>query len=135
MDVGMGRRSKLEIFGDDYNTRDGTCIRDFIHIMDLADAHSKALNYLLESRNTKNYEVFNLGTGIGTSIFEAISAFEIATSMNLNYSIINKRKGDVVAIYADYQLAQKKLNWKPQKNILDIMKSAWNWEINKSNPK
>jgi UDP-glucose 4-epimerase len=129
MEAVLGQRPELQVHGGDYDTRDGTCIRDYIHIMDLADAHTRCLNYLLENRNEKNCEIFNVGIGEGVSVLEAILATEKATGKKVPYIVGPKRKGDVVAIYANYKLAQQKLGWNPRYNIDDIMKTAWEWEL------
>jgi len=126
--VASGKREELVIHGDTYDTRDGSCIRDYIHIMDLANAHTKALQYLIEKRNEKNCEVFNLGIGEGVSVLEAAKAFEKVSGKKLNMRIGPPRAGDVVAIYANHDAASKKLHWSPQYNIEDIMRTAWNWE-------
>ena len=126
--VAIGKREKLTVFGDDYDTRDGSCIRDYIHVMDLANAHTKAIQYVLANKNQSNSEVFNLGIGEGVSVLEAIKAFEKINQLKLNYEIGPRRPGDVVAIYANYEKAAKLLGWHPSRNIFDIMKTAWDWE-------
>jgi UDP-glucose 4-epimerase len=127
-ETAIGRRKEIIVHGDDYPTRDGSCIRDYIHVMDLAKAHTMALEYLLESKNERPYEVFNLGIGLGVTVLEAIYAFESATGMKVNYRIGPKRPGDVPAIYADNTLITERIGWQPEFNIDDIMKSAWDWE-------
>jgi len=127
-ETAMGKREKCVVFGDDYNTRDGSCIRDYIHIMDLGKAHTKAVEYLLDARNEDLYEVFNLGIGEGVSVLEAIHAFEKISGLQLNYEIGPRRPGDVIAIYSNYKKAKAQLKWEPQYNIEDIMTSAWQWE-------
>jgi len=119
---------QLKVFGGDYDTRDGSCIRDFIHVSDIAIAHIKALNYLLEHRNESQYDVFNLGTGQGISILEAIHAFERVTGQSCNYSIVDRREGDVVAIYSDCSKANEKLGWVAERSIDEMMASAWKWQ-------
>lgn len=131
-ETAYGKRKEMTVFGDDYDTRDGSCIRDYIHVMDLANAHTKALQYLLEDRNSANCEIFNLGIGEGVSVLEAIHAFEKVTGQKLNYRIGARRPGDVVAIYANYKKAADLLGWEPRRNIEDIMKTAWNWEVKRS---
>jgi UDP-glucose 4-epimerase len=131
-ETAYGKRKEMTVFGDDYHTRDGSCIRDYIHVMDLANAHTKALQYLLEGRNNTNCEIFNLGIGEGVSVLEAIHAFEKVTGQQLNYRIGARRPGDVVAIYANYKKAAERLGWEPRRNIEDIMKTAWNWEVKRS---
>jgi len=121
-------KNSLTVFGNDYNTRDGSCIRDYIHVSDIADAHVKALNYLLERKNKSNLSLFNLGTGRGVTVLEAIHSFEKVTGKKLDYKIGARRAGDVVAIYANNALAQKELNWIPEYSIDDMMLSAWKWQ-------
>ena len=123
-----GKIKEMVVHGDTYDTRDGSCIRDYIHVMDLANAHTKALQYLVEQRNESNCEVFNLGIGQGVSVLEAIHAFEKVTGKKLNFRIGPPRAGDVVAIYANYKRAAEKLHWAPKYNIEDIMRTAWEWE-------
>ena len=120
----------LTVFGNDYNTRDGFCIRDYIHVSDIADAHIKALHYLLDKKNKKNRMLFNLGTGNGVSVMEAIQSFEKVAQMKLPYVIGGRRAGDVVAVYADNSLAKQELGWIPKYNLDDMMLSAWKWQLN-----
>ena len=127
-ETAIGKRQAMTVFGDDYETRDGSCIRDYIHIMDLARAHTQALDYLLEDRQASNCEIFNLGTGSGVSVLEAISAFETVSEQKLNYQLGDRRAGDVVSIYANYDKAKQELGWSPQYDINDIMRTAWAWE-------
>lgn len=127
-ETAAGKRAELVVFGNDYPTRDGSNVRDYIHVMDLANAHTKALQYLLEKRNTDRCEIFNLGIGEGVTVLEAIQAFERATGAKLNYRIGPRRPGDVVAIYANLDKATRLLGWVPQRNIDDIMRTAWAWE-------
>lgn len=127
-ETAIGEREEMTVFGDDYDTRDGSAIRDYIHVMDLANAHTKALQYLLEGKNYESCEVYNLGIGEGVTVLEAIQAFERVTGQSLNYSIGERRAGDVVAIYANYDRAEKRLGWKPEYDIDDIMRTAWAWE-------
>ncbi|HSU28549.1 MAG TPA: UDP-glucose 4-epimerase GalE [Chitinophagaceae bacterium] len=124
----IGRLPKLVVHGDDYPTRDGTCIRDFIHVCDLARAHILGLEYLEAGRNKGKCEVYNLGTGKGITVKEAIQAFEKATDIKLNYEIGPRRPGDTEAIYADTSLAQKTLEWELMFSLEDIMSTAWKWE-------
>lgn len=126
----IGLRKELKVFGDDYNTSDGSCIRDYLHICDLAKAHTIAVKRLLDGKNKKNYEVFNLGTGKGVSVFEAIHSFEKVSGMKLNYKITQRREGDIEKIWADPSLANNELGWKTVFSLDDAMQSAWNWEIN-----
>lgn len=127
-ETAAGKRRELVVFGNDYPTRDGSNIRDYIHVMDLANAHTKALQYLLEKRNTARCEIFNLGIGEGVTVLEAIQAFERVTGVKLNYRIGPRRPGDVVAIYANLDKATRLLGWIPERNIDDIMRTAWAWE-------
>ena len=128
-ETAIGKRTEMTVFGDDYDTRDGSCIRDYIHVMDLARAHTLALAYLLEKREKSNCEIFNLGIGEGVSVLEAIQAFESVSGQQLNYKIGPRRAGDVVAIYADSEKAKRELHWTPQYDINDIMKTAWAWQL------
>jgi len=127
-ETAIGKREQMTVFGNDYDTRDGSCIRDYIHVMDLASAHTLALEYLLEGRNEAACEVFNLGIGEGVTVIEAIQAFEKTTGQKLNYTIGPRRAGDVEAIYANYKKAAERLGWEPNFTIDDIMSSAWKWE-------
>ncbi len=124
-----GKRKELTVFGDDYNTRDGSCIRDYIHVMDLANAHTKAVQYLIAGKQQHNCEVFNLGIGEGVTVLEAINAFEKETGVKLNYKLGPRRPGDVESIYSNYELAASKLGWQPKRNIEDIMRTAWAWTV------
>jgi UDP-glucose 4-epimerase len=125
----IGKLPKMTVFGDDYDTRDGSCVRDFIHVTDIAHAHTLAIKYLDEGRNKGGCEVFNLGTGNGVTVLEAIKAFEKVSSVSLNYEIGPRRPGDVVAIYANNDKAKTRLGWDPQKTIEDMMETAWQWEL------
>ena len=125
-----GLREQLSVFGDDYPTPDGTCIRDYIHVVDLAKAHVTALTRLIENTNKTNYEVFNIGTGTGSSVLEVISAFEKVSGQKLNYKIVDRREGDVISAYADTQKANKELGWKAETTLEDSLASAWKWEQN-----
>jgi UDP-glucose 4-epimerase len=124
----IGKLGQLTVFGNDYPTRDGSCVRDYIHVCDIAQAHTLALQFLLDKKNTSNCEVFNLGTGTGVSVLEAIQAFEKSTGIKLNYTIGARRAGDVVAVYADNEKAKKQLGWVCKYSLEDAMKSAWEWE-------
>lgn len=126
--TGIGLRDQLAVFGNDYPTEDGTCIRDYIHVVDLAKAHVVALERLINRNNTSNYEVFNLGTGTGSSVLEVIGSFERVSGENLNYRIADRRPGDVIAAYADTTKANEVLGWKAQSTLDDAMASAWKWE-------
>jgi UDP-glucose 4-epimerase len=124
-----GVREKMLVFGDDYDTRDGSCIRDYIHVIDIADAHIKAMDRLFQNRNTSPYEIYNLGTGNGVSVLEAIKAFEEVTGIRLKYEIKPRRPGDVAAIYSDSKKANNELGWLPAYSIEDMMSSAWKWQL------
>ncbi len=123
-----GVREQLSVFGDDYETRDGTCVRDYIHVVDVAKAHVIAVERLVEKKNEANYEVFNLGTGTGSTVLEVIQAFEKVSGEKLNYKIVERREGDVTAAYADTTKANKVLGWKAEKTLEDAMADAWRWE-------
>ncbi|MEW6468152.1 MAG: UDP-glucose 4-epimerase GalE [Bacteroidota bacterium] len=125
-----GRYREFVIHGHDYNTRDGTCVRDYIHVSDIAYAHVKALNFLIENEKAPDYDVFNLGTGKGVTVLEAVKAFEKASGIKLNYRMGPRRKGDVEAIYSDCSKARTVLGWSPKYDIEDMMGSAWKWELN-----
>lgn len=126
--TGIGLREQLSVFGDDYPTGDGTCVRDYIHVVDLAKAHVAALQRLLENKNDGNYEVFNLGTGKGSSVLEAIQSFEKVSGKKLNYKIVDRREGDITSAYADTTKANDVLGWKAKSTLDEAMKSAWDWE-------
>ena len=123
-----GIHQKLTVFGNDYNTPDGTCIRDYIHVVDLAEVHIVALEYLIEKRNQDNYNVYNVGTGKGSSVLEVIECFVKNTGVKLNYEIGKRRKGDVESAYADNSKAKENLNWSPKYSLDDAILSAWKWE-------
>lgn len=125
----IGKIPKMIVYGSDYPTRDGSCIRDYIHVMDIANAHTKALQYLIAGNNNSNLEVFNLGTGNGVTVLEAINAFEKVSGKKLNYELGPRRPGDVIAIYANNIFAKEKLGWNTQYNIEDMMRTAWEWEL------
>ncbi len=125
----IGRIPKLLVYGNDYATRDGSCIRDYIHVCDLASAHTLSLKYLEAGRNKGLCELFNLGSGNGVTVLEAIHAFEKATEQQLNYEIGPRRPGDVIAVYANNDLAKEILGWNPQFSLEDIMATAWKWEL------
>ncbi len=126
--TGIGVREQLSVFGNDYPTKDGTCIRDYIHVVDLAKAHVVALGRLLNGENKKNYEVYNVGTGNGNSVLEVIASFERVSGRKLNYRIVDRRPGDVVTAYADTTRISEVLGWKAVSSLDDAMKSAWTWE-------
>ncbi|WP_346317436.1 UDP-glucose 4-epimerase GalE [Chitinophaga sp. YIM B06452] len=125
----IGKLPKVTVFGTHYPTRDGSCIRDYIHVMDIANAHTKALQYLIDKRNSANLEVFNLGTGTGVTVLEAINAFEKISGQKLNYELGAERPGDVIAIYANNTKARQELGWEPKSGIEDMMRTAWQWEV------
>lgn len=124
----IGLRQELSVFGDDYPTSDGTCIRDYIHVVDLAKAHVVALGRLLNNKNKANYETFNLGTGTGSSVLEVVKSFEKVSGKKLNYKIVGRREGDIISAYADTTKANDELGWKTKLSLDDAMRSAWNWE-------
>lgn len=126
--TGMGRIPKMLVHGNDYPTRDGSCIRDYVHVCDIAHAHTLALKYLQEKSDHHFCDVFNLGTGHGITVLEAIKAFEKISGKKLNYEIGPRRPGDIIAIYANNDLAKNILGWEPQYILEDIMSSAWKWE-------
>jgi len=123
-----GLRDELKVFGDDYNTPDGSAIRDYINVVDLAKAHVISIERLLNEKNKENYEVFNLGTGNGLSVLEVVKGFERATGEKLNYKIVGRRAGDVEQIWADTTYANEELGWKAEKGLDETLLSAWNWE-------
>ncbi|MEJ0102931.1 MAG: UDP-glucose 4-epimerase GalE [Bacteroidota bacterium] len=124
----VGKIPKMYVYGDDYDTRDGSCVRDFIHVSDIAHAHTQAIKYLQKANSNIRCEVFNLGTGNGVTVLEAIKAFEKVSGVKLNYEIGPRRSGDVIAIYANNDLARKVLGWTPQYSLEDMMATAWKWE-------
>jgi len=127
-ETAFGKREKLRIFGNDYNTPDGTCLRDYIHVVDVAIAHIAAIDRLISKKSEKKYEVFNLGVGVGISVLDMVKAFEKATGIAVKYEFAPRRPGDVEAVYADTRLANKELNWKAERSLEEMMRSAWEWE-------
>jgi UDP-glucose 4-epimerase len=125
-----GIREVLNVFGDDYNTPDGSAIRDYINVVDLARAHIVAIRRLLANKQKSAFEVFNLGTGTGYSVLEIIHAFEKATGQKVNFKVVDRREGDVEQVYADTTYANTELGWKAEKGIEETLLSAWNWEKN-----
>lgn len=123
-----GLRDQLKIFGDDYNTPDGTCIRDYINVVDLAKAHVAAIQRQVDEKMKSQFEVFNLGTGKGASVLDVVEGFEKATGKKLNYAMAPRRAGDVEQIYANASFAEKELNWKAEKTLEETLASAWAWE-------
>jgi len=124
-----GLRESLMIFGDDYPTHDGTCVRDFIHVMDLAEAHVAALRYSLDKTDSNFYDTFNLGTGHGNTVLELIKIFEIVSGKPLPYSIGPRREGDVMAVWADVQKSQKQLGWQSKRSLQEALADAWRWQL------
>ena len=127
--TGIGIREQLSVFGDDYNTPDGSCIRDFINVVDLAKAHVVAIERMLENKSDEKVEIFNLGTGIGVSVLELISLFEKVSGKNLNYKIVGRREGDIEQIWAQPDKANNVLGWKAEKSVEETMESAWKWQL------
>lgn len=125
-----GMRAELSVFGDDYNTQDGSCIRDYIHVVDLAKAHVIAIGRLVNDKNKKNYEFFNIGTGNGVSVLEIIESFERATGEKVPHKIVGRRSGDIEKIYADTSFANKELGWKAKSTLDETLLSAWKWQEN-----
>ena len=125
-----GIREKLRVFGDDYSTADGSCLRDYIHVVDLAEAHLAAVRRLLVGKNEERYACFNVGTGAGHSVLEVIKAFERVNGAKLNYEIAPRRPGDIEQIYADTTLANQALGWQAERSLDDMMRSAWQWQQN-----
>ena len=126
----IGKRECLSIFGNDYPTEDGTCLRDYIDVVDLAKAHVVAITRMVEDKNKEKYEIFNVGTGNGVSVLELVNSFERVNELKLNYKIAPRRPGDVVAIWADTSLANEELGWKAERSLDDTLRSAWAWEKN-----
>ncbi len=124
----IGKLPKMMVYGNDYDTRDGSCIRDYIHVSDIARAHTLALEYLSSHKNRSSCEIFNLGTGIGITVLEAIRSFEQVSGVKLNYEIGPRRSGDIKAIYANNEKAIQQLGWKIQYDIDEMMRTAWAWE-------
>lgn len=125
----IGIREKLSVFGDDYNTPDGSCIRDFINVVDLAKAHVIAINRILQKKQKAKVEVFNIGTGRGLSVLELIHAFEESTGVKLNYEIVGRRAGDIEQVWANPEYANDELGWKAETSIEDTLRSAWAWQL------
>lgn len=125
----IGIREQLRVFGDDYQTPDGTAIRDYIHVVDLAKAHVIAVERMVNKKMKKDFEIFNLGTGNGYSVLEVIKSFEKVTGEKLNYKIVDRRAGDITQVWADTKFANDELGWKAEKDIDEMTLSAWNWEL------
>lgn len=124
----IGKRGKITVFGDDYNTPDGSCIRDYIHVVDLAKAHVAAIKRMEDGKSVSNYEVYNIGTGKGSSVLEVINAFESSTGVKLDYTIGPRRPGDVEQVYGDVTKSANELGWRAELGIEEMMSSAWKWE-------
>jgi UDP-glucose 4-epimerase len=124
----IGKIPKMQVFGDDYDTRDGSCIRDYIHVCDIAHAHTQALQYLEKKNELTEMEIFNLGTGNGYTVLETIAMFEKVSGLSLQYEIADRRPGDVSAIYANNEKARAVLGWTPAYSLEDMMRTAWAWE-------
>jgi UDP-glucose 4-epimerase len=124
----IGKRDYLRVFGNDYNTPDGTCVRDYIHVVDIALAHITAFERMLNSNAAATSEIFNLGTGKGLSVLEIIHSFEKVSGLKLNYRFVDRRPGDIEKVWADTQLANTELGWKAERSVDDMILSAWNWE-------
>jgi len=131
-ETAIGKRNKMTVFGNDYPTRDGSCIRDYIHVCDLARAHTLSLKYILEEKQKQQNEIFNVGIGNGLSVLEVITAFESLTGQKLNYDIGDRRPGDVMSIYSNHNKATEKLGWIPEMDVADIMNTAWAWEMKRT---
>jgi len=125
----IGKLPQMQVFGGDYPTRDGSCVRDYIHVSDIAHAHTLALQYLIDGKNKTKCDVFNLGSGNGVTVFEAINAFEKVSGQKLNYKVGPRRPGDVIAIYANNNYAVQALNWQIKFGLDDMMHTAWEWEL------
>lgn len=124
----IGVRKELRVFGDDYNTPDGSCIRDYIHVVDLAQAHVAAVRRMLENRGKSAFEYFNIGTGTGYSVLQVVRAFEKVAGTKLNYRIVDRRPGDIEQVWADTSLANRELGWKAERGLEEMLASAWKWE-------
>jgi UDP-glucose 4-epimerase len=124
-----GIRKELSVFGDNYPTKDGTAVRDYIHVVDLAKAHIAALERLLNNNNKKDFEVFNVGTGTGSSVLEVIQAFEKVSNTKLNYKIVGRREGDITSAFADTTLAKVELGWETEKTLEEALLDAWKWQL------
>ena len=126
--TGFGLREELSVYGDDYPTPDGTCVRDYIHVVDLAKAHVIAMKRLLDKKNLDKVEIFNLGTGTGSSVLEVIHSFEKVSGQKLPYKIVARREGDITSAYANTDKANNVLGWKAESTLDEAMESAWKWE-------
>lgn len=126
----MGIRKQLQIFGNDYNTHDGTCIRDYIHVVDLAKAHVIAVKRMLDNKSKSNVETFNLGTGRGLSVLELVNTFQKVNGVKVPHRIVDRREGDIEKVWADPTYANKELGWKAEETVEETLRSAWKWELN-----
>ncbi len=131
VETAIGKRDHIKVFGNDYDTPDGSAVRDYIHVTDLAKAHVMVLNRLFEKQNAKKYEYFNLGLGKGISVLEIIETFEKVTGKKINYQIAPRRQGDIASVFADVKLAEEVLGWKTKLGLEEMLSSAWKWEQNK----
>jgi UDP-glucose 4-epimerase len=129
----IGKLPQMQVYGNDYPTRDGSCVRDYIHVSDIAHAHTLALDFLIGEKNKTNCEIFNLGTGNGYTVLEVINTFEKVSEQKLNYTIAGRRPGDIIGIFANNEKAKQVLGWTPAYNLEDMMLTAWNWEIKLAN--
>ena len=127
-----GLREELSVFGDDYPTPDGTAVRDYIHVVDLAKAHICALQRLLEGKNKNKMEVFNVGTGTGSSVLDVINVFQKVNNIGLKYKIVDRREGDITSAYANTKLANEELGWKAELGLEEALRSAWQWQLKQS---
>ncbi|CAN5348141.1 UDP-glucose 4-epimerase GalE [soil metagenome] len=132
-DTALGKRESLNVYGNDYPTKDGTCVRDYIHVSDIGHAHTLAIKRLLEDKAKEAVEVFNLGSGEGSTVVEVIEAFEESTGVKLNWQFAPRRPGDVIAVYADRNKATQELGWNVQYSLHDMMQTAWKWALRLSN--
>jgi UDP-glucose 4-epimerase len=131
--VAVGLRDSLSVFGGDYPTADGTCIRDYLHVMDLAEGHVAAIDWLAEQSNFNGVEAFNLGAGTGVSVLEIIASFEAATCQKINFKIVERRAGDLPAFWANADKADKVLNWQAKRTLVEMMEDAWRWQSKNPN--
>jgi len=131
--VAVGLRDSLSVFGGDYPTADGTCIRDYLHVMDLAEGHVVAIDWLAEQSNFNGVEAFNLGAGTGVSVLEIIASFEAATCQKINFEIVERRAGDLPAFWANADKADKVLNWQAKRTLVEMMEDAWRWQSKNPN--
>ena len=131
--VAVGLRDSLSVFGGDYPTADGTCIRDYLHVMDLAEGHVAAIDWLAEQSNFNGVEAFNLGAGTGVSVLEIIASFEAATHQKINFEIVERRAGDLPAFWANADKADKVLNWQAKRTLVEMMEDAWRWQSKNPN--